>query len=309
MIVLLDLLISISLAIAVGGVLTYITGKSSREVHIETDGKNKYAPPKATSNLAAVIASIHPFKVDIRIAFIVGFVIFGLVYHLYLFIPFAIIDGFLIGEAFLEPKVAEMLNELEDLATFLTALRTTISSSTVSVATAVTSALGKLPQTSEYRSIRAELYPALLSPDTASQGDNQDEAVSSRSLALQQLLLSSTIPDVRLTDVLVYFLITQTDWKLSDQLEATSSEILSNLNILRELLHSELLPVLRQTRLAVVLALFIMFFSVIAFGGGSLSNYGAESAIASVAIGVTLFIQAYLVLKLYLPIPFRTRYF
>lgn len=302
MITALSFLLSVSLAITVGSMIVYFTSRSANTSDPKQIDESSNTPPTATSNFAAVLSHLHPIRLDIRLGFIVAFVGFALMYKLYVFLPFAVIDGFLIGETFLSPEVKSIISDLEDLTTFLTALHSTLVSSSIPISSAVQSALAKLPQSSKFYQVRSELYPALFSQTT-----EVDERVEGT--PIQALLSSSTLPDLRLTDVIVSQLASNTDFKASEYLGPTSEEILDNLATFKELLHAELLPTLNQTRLALVVSIVIMFFSIFAFGGSSLVNYGAENAIASLCIGLTLLVQAYVVLKLYLPLSFKTRYF
>jgi hypothetical protein len=261
-----------------------------------------FSKPRSASKL--VFSNLHPFAWDRRVVFAAIFGLVSLALRLWLLIPIAMFDGYLFGEMFLPAGVVVMAQTLRDSMLFVSQLASSLGVGNASLGEVVIASIEALPRTSPFRLEREAIYRTLVSMQIDTDNDDDD---SNANQLLAQLFANDTLGELRAIDELIYSSLTNTQWKLRDQLNDLSETLSRRLRALNEVIANELLPGTQVQKFIALFSVAMNFFTILLFGAsGTIAHELAENVIVSLTIGVTLFLSAFLTLRARLPLFYPT---
>lgn len=245
--------------------------------------------------MRAVISSLHPFAWDAR-ALLAGIVVLvALALRLWLLIPLAAVSGYFLGELFLPSDIGVMIRSLQDSMVFITQIAQSLGVGNSSLGNVVEAALDALPADSVFRQEREVVYRQLISMQIDTGGSDD---TSPSTVLIARLFRNDSLTELRAVDALVFSSLTNTQWRLRDQLSQLSDDLSRRIRSINEAVSTTLEPAIRAQRLVILLSASMSFFTILLFGAGSaIANDFAENCVVSLAIGLALFGQAYFSLR------------
>ncbi len=265
------------------------------------------APPRATaerrrarrrrSGIALALATMHPFRVDFRVA--LGAVVAGAaaIAHAWLLVVPSIAIGYVSGDLFLTPALQDAIEELSSMLQFIVDFRAGLLAGGVSVSTALELALSSQPG-GRFTQLRRSDYRVMADPSA--------REVEAR-VALRRLVGSTTNPFIHATDLLVYLALRATNLRVASQLDLLGDILLQQVQAYRGLVVSELVAALGEARLITVITVGTVYVTLIALGGPLASDLGL-SILAQVTALAGIGAQLLWALSLRRDFTFKLRY-
>ena len=250
---------------------------------------------KRPSSSKLVIQHLHPFAWDIRTIIAGVLILVSALMHLWLLIPLSAIDGYLFGEMFLPADITAMADSLRDAMLFITQVASSLGIGNSSLGDVVIESITSLPQSSAFRQEREGVYRTLVSMQIDTENDDAD---SNATRLLAALFANDSLTELRAIDELVYSSLTNTQWRLRDQLNSLSDDLSRRLRGLNDVLTSQLMPAVGSERIITIVSILMSFGTILLYGASSqIANNFGYNVLVSLTIGGTLFLTAYLTLR------------
>lgn len=297
------ILVEVVIAVVAGFAIAFVvmsigsyekTAKSARKRKVPVSKYNFSVQPKTLPRLQA---TLHPFAWDKRVVVAAIFGIGGLLLHLWVFVILGTLDGWMIGELFTKSDLEDLIDTLNDATLFVSRFANSLGLGNVSTGDVVIRSLDALPVTSKFRTQRMSVYQTLASMQINNDVTAENAETLGQSL-IGQLLAEDNMMELRAIDQLVYSSLTNTQWRLGEQLTTLSNDLSRRIRSINESIHSELLPMVTGQRLVVLFSLGVVLIALVGFGSESaLAADLATNLIVSLTLGVSLFVEAYLMLR------------
>lgn len=226
------------------------------------------------SALRAALATMHPFAIDHRIAIGAALALLAGLAGAWLLVVPSILIGYVLGDLFLRPALAESVDELSSMLQFIIDFRSGLLSGGVSVPAALELAIDAQPAGRFTRDRRVP-YQQMADP-SAREGDAR--------VALSHLIERTTNPLIHITDVLVYLALRATNLRVANQLDLLGDVLLQQVQAYRGLVVTELLSSLGEVRLITIITIGAVYATLLALGGSLGSDPGLSLLAQVVAL-------------------------
>jgi len=183
--------------------------------------------------------------------------------------------GYVLGDLFLKPALAESVEELSSMLQFIIDFRSGLLAGGVSVPTALELALEAQPS-GAFTAARRAPYHQIADPSAMEQDARR---------ALAELLTTTTNPFIHITDVLVFLSLRATNLRIATQLDLLGDVLLQQVQSYRSLVVTELLSSLGEMRLITLITVGAVYATLVALGSSLASDLGLALLAQLVAIG------------------------
>jgi hypothetical protein len=242
----------------------------------EDEPQPQPTPSRRGSALRGALATLHPFRLDHRVVLGIVLAALAAIARSWLLVVPSLVIGYVLGDLFLKPALAESVEELSSMLQFIIDFRSGLLAGGVSVPTALELALEAQPS-GAFTAARRPPYHQIADPSAMEQD-------ARRALAE---LLTTTNPFIHITDVLVFPSLRATNLRIATQLDLLGDVLLQQVQSYRSLVVTELLSSLGEMRLITLITVGAVYATPVALGSSLASDLGLALLAQLVAIGAS----------------------
>jgi len=264
------------LGLGVAGItLAVLSTRRASPDPAEDEPQPQPTPTRRGSSLRGALATLHPFRLDHRVVLGIVLAALAAIARSWLLVVPSLVIGYVLGDLFLKPALAESVEELSSMLQFIIDFRSGLLAGGVSVPTALELALEAQPS-GAFTAARRAPYHQIADPSAMEQDARR---------ALAELLTTTTNPFIHITDVLVFLSLRATNLRIATQLDLLGDVLLQQVQSYRSLVVTELLSSLGEMRLITLITVGAVYATLVALGSSLASDLGLALLAQLVAIG------------------------